>query len=240
MSKVERNILGMADPNRVYRIRRALRAEDERAALKRVLAAAILPEGSGTEIPVAPCRGSLLSVPQVTMVPKGASEWEPRAGGFAGCDPVRARDVFDARLEAAARARSALPLTPGQVGMGRRYRDLVERHDAGGIKCSVLDRSGGSGREFMDAFLAEGRELAAIRRRIGAGSALAVRRIRPSVRGSRRSITDRALVDMVCLEGASLSDVLRRHGWTRQTPVLKALLGALGGALDRMTGYRGA
>ncbi len=52
--------------------------------------------------------------------------------------------------------------------------------------------------------------------RVGTGTAMAVRKIRPPKRGSRVKITDRRLVDMVCLEDKPISAVLRAHGWSVQ------------------------
>lgn len=212
--------------------------DDARAALAAILARAAAPEICGPEIIPAPARGPCVVAPQVSLVPNGKDGWVADNGGFAGRAAARAADVFDVMLAEARRADAAVPFTPGQVAMGRRYRDLVERHDAGGIKLSQMDgRPGGQGGDFMDAYLAEGREIEAIRRRVGAGSALVVRRIRPSARGSRRSIPDRALVDMVCLGNRSLSEVLRVHGWAVKGETRNALREALGGALDRMIGY---
>lgn len=211
-------------------------ARDRMAA---VIAAATAPAECGPRIIPAPGRGPTRVVPQVDLYPDGRDGWAPRNAGWAGCSPVRAADVFDRMLRAAAEGKE--PFTEGQVAMARRYRALVERHDAGGVRCSDLvgQQGGGAGGDFMDAYLAEGRELDAIRRRIGAGSAMTLRRIRPSARGSRRSIPDRAVVDMVCLGDATLSQVLRRHGWQVDGHHRKALSVALSAALDRMIGYRG-
>ncbi|WP_235841862.1 hypothetical protein [Cereibacter johrii] len=133
------------------------------------------------------------------------------------------------------------PFSPGQIAMARHYRGLVERHSAGGVRCSSIEaQRGGSptGGEFMDGYLREGEELARLRARIGTGSALAVRRIRPSKRGSKAAILDRTLVDMVALSGLTLSEVLAAHGWAKRTDSLSALRIALAAALDRMQGYR--
>lgn len=210
-----------------------------RARMAAVIAAATAPIECGPRIIPAPGRGPTRVAPQVELYPDGRDGWTPRNAGWAGCNPVRAADVFDRMMRVA--GEGAPPFSAGQVAMARRYRALVERHDAGGVRCSDLvgPQGGGSGGDFMDAYLAEGRELAAIRRRIGAGSAMALRRIRPSARGSRRSIPDRALVDMVCLGDATLSQVLRRHGWQVDGHHRKTLSVALGEALDRMIGYRG-
>lgn len=245
--KVERNILVDRVEERDDRTAAFLKAERQRMA--RVIAAAETvaiatpPEACGHRIIAAPGRGPSMVAPQACMVPNGKDKWEVHEAGWAGFHPVRAADAFDFMIAAAVRAKQPAPFQPGQIAMARRYRALVERHDAGGIKCSALDgrTGGGAGRDFMDAYLDEGREIDAIRRRIGRGASMTVRRIRPSARGGadRRAILDRSLVDMVCLGDRSLSDVLEAHGWAVFGDNRKALAQALGDALDRMIGYRG-
>ena len=88
----------------------------------------------------------------------------------------------------------------------------------------------------MDAVLRDREEIERLHRRIGTGSAMVVRRIRPSQRGSRVSISDRRLVDMVCLEDRAVSDVLKAHGWSVLGETSRAVAKALGQALDRMGG----
>lgn len=90
----------------------------------------------------------------------------------------------------------------------------------------------------MDAVLRDREEIERLRRQIGNGSAMVVRRIRPSKRGSRASISDRRLVDMVCLEDRALSDVLKAHGWSVYGETSQAASKALGRALDRMNGLK--
>lgn len=218
-------------------------ADQERLRLAAILAAAAVPAECGGRIIAAPARGAFKVEPQTQLLPQGADDWAQADAGFAGWRPIRAVDVFDVMLRAAVRADLPAPFTPGQVAIGRRYRDLTEKHAAGGIKCSdLIGRvGGGSGGDFMDVFLAEGAELAAMQRRVGTGAALSVRRVRPSVRGGagRRNIPDRALVDMVCLGGRGVGDVLRAHGWAVKGDTRKAVTEALCGALDRMIGYRG-
>lgn len=92
----------------------------------------------------------------------------------------------------------------------------------------------------MDAYLAVGREIDQLRARIGAGAALVLRRVRPSARGSRVTIADRRLVDLVCIGGMTFDAVLQRHGWAIKGEYRAGLRDALAGALDRMQGYRGA
>lgn len=134
------------------------------------------------------------------------------------------------------------PFSPWQIVAGVRYRDLVERHLAGGVRCASLEArgagGGGQGGEFIDAYVAEGYEIEALRWAIGDGVALVVRRIRPSLRAGRVAVGVRRLVDAVCLDGAVLSDVLRVHGWAKSTAHLDALRAALCDALDRMSGVR--
>ena len=125
--------------------------------------------------------------------------------------------------------------------MGRFYRDLVERHESAGVKCSSLESlsqrgGGGSGSDYMDAVLRDRDQIGALRKRIGVGSAMVVRRIRPSGRGSRTSIMDRRLVDIVCLEDGTITDVLRTHGWANDAKLRVALCKALAEVLDRMMG----
>lgn len=237
--KTERNILKPAPAIRAGAAVGDLDAERQRLAA--ILARAAVPDACGPRIIPAPARGAFKVAPQSQLLPNGADGWVQADAGFAGYQPIRAADVFDLMLRSAERAGLAAPFTPGQVEMGRRYRALVERHDAGGIKCSdLIGRPGGAGGDFMDAYLAEGRELAALRRRIGDRAALSVRRVRPGARGGagRRNIPDRALVDMVCLGNRSPSDVLRAHGWAVKGDTRKAVAAALCGALDRMAGYR--
>lgn len=242
--KAERNIL-KAPPGKPAPASRDLNAERQRLAA--IIAAATPPAECGPDIIPAPARGHCVLVSHIAMTPngtdaRGEQNWVPAATGYGHRASVRQMDVFDRMVLAARRARRPAPLTPGQISVARRYRDLVERHDAGGIRCSDLDRATGSGTggDFMGAYLSEGREIEAIRRRIGCGASLAIRRIRPSTRGgpARRAILDRALVDMVCLGDRTLSEVLRAHGWQVDGRHRSALAEALSAALDRMIGYR--
>lgn len=210
---------------------------------------AVPPVECGPEMPIAPARGAMRVVASRRMV--GAMSVRD---GFSRMEEA---DVFD-RMERAARdawskalsllpeaeqarLRYVPPFSSGQVAMARRYRALVESHSAGGMKCSTLDGSGGGdGAGFMDAYLAEGDELLRLWRAIGPGVAMPLRRVRPSARGSRISIKDRALVDAVCLAGRSISEVLRAHGWADKGEYRAAARVALAAALDRMQGHRDA
>ncbi len=214
-------------------------AEARRAEVRRIdaiLSQATPPADVGP-VPVAPARGAQRIVTDYVALPGGMR----RAVGRR----LEAADVFDLMLAQAQRrhgdsaARFVPPVSPGQIAMARHYRGLVERHDAGGVRCASLEagRSGGSGGEFIDAYLAVGRESDGLRARIGDGSALVLRRVRPSDRGSVVTVSDRVLVDMVCLQDRTLDAVLMAHGWAVKGAHRQALRLALAAALDRMQGY---
>lgn len=217
----------------------------ERARLDAVLSRATPLDGCGPAIPVAPARGPQMVVTPRRMVPdaKDATGWKVEDMGWRGFNAVRAADVFDDLARRAAKRNEASPFSPGQVHIGRLYRDLVERHDAGGMRCASLEAGRGcgpsAGGEFIDAFIEEGRVIALLRRRIGSGVAMAVRRVRPSARGGAgaRVIHDRVLVDEICLHGRSFRAVLERHGWTVSARNISMLLEPLACALERMSGH---
>lgn len=216
------------------------RKAEEAARIAAAKARGVVPDACGPEIPEAPARGAFRLVQQQKLYPGGKDGFEAKDAGFLGRAAICNADVFDRMAASAARARKAPPLTPGQIAMGRHYRDLVERHDCAGLKCSSVEatRSGGSGQGggFMDAVLRDREEIDRLRRRVGSGVAMEVRRVRPSARGTRAAILDQWLVDMVCLEDKALSDVLRAHGWSVYGDPLRAAGRALAAALDRMAG----
>lgn len=215
----------------------------------------VVPEACGPDIPAAPARGPLRTFRPIELVPgsvgtaRDTGHWQ--RGEDSRRKGARCEDVFDRIEEEARTAHRArgddagpflAPLTPGQVQVGRDYRDLTERHDAGGMRCASLEtagrRQGGGGGEFIDAFVAEGKRLDAMVARLGDGVSMEIRRQRPSKRGSRVAIRDRDIVDMICLQDMDPSEVLRRHGWAEKGETREALRKALAGALDRMQGYR--
>ena len=198
------------------------------------------PAECGWLIPAAPARGAFeVFMPQAIV---RGSEGIIEPTGHAGRHAVRAADVFDRMLVSARRRKQDAPLTPGQVAIGRCYRDLAEILASDGTKLSRLDASfgGGDSGSWMDRRLELSERLATLRRRIGTGAAMSVRRIRPSDRGDdqRGPIMDRVMVDMICLEGRTLDQVLKAHKWVLNGRNRKALSHALCGALDRMIGYR--
>lgn len=229
-------------------------AAAEALRIEEVKARGAVPEVCGPDIPVAPARGPLRVFRPIELVP-GSVGTARDTGHWARGEEKRRRgarreDVFD-RMDDLARAAHRArgedagpfvpPLSPGQVQIGRDYRDLTERHMAGGMRCASLEtagrRQGGGGGEFIDAFVAEGRRLDALVRRIGVGVSMEIRRQRPSKRGSRVAIRDRSIVDMICLSDMDPSAVLRSHGWAVKGETREALRRSLAAALDRMQGY---
>jgi hypothetical protein len=215
--------------------------KDAQARLAEVRALGFVPAEVGPEIPTAPARGPVRMVDMMASYPKGDDGLEVKPAGFLGRKTLRLADSFDVMAAKAARHKKPAPFTSAQVAMGRFYRDLVERHESAGVKCSSLESlsqrsGGGSGSDYMDAVLRDRDQIGALRKRIGVGSAMVVRRIRPSGRGSRTSITDRRLVDIVCLEDGTITDVLRTHGWANDAKLRVALCKALAEVLDRMMG----
>lgn len=218
------------------------RIRSERERLDALLRRATPIEGCGPAIPVAPARGPQAAFMPRALTPDGTEDgWMEADAGWQGFKAVQALDVFDRMVAAARRGKRIPPLTPGQIAMGRRYRALAELLTSDGTKLSALDASSGSsdGGNWMDRRLQHSAEFAMLKRRIGHGVALSVRRIRPSARGvdRRGPIMDRTMVDMVCLEGCTLDQVLVAHGWIKDGRTHKAITGALGDALDRMIGY---
>ncbi len=232
-------------PVAAYLAARAARAEEEAARIEAVKARGKVPSVCGDEIPEAPARGPFQVFEPVSLYPTGEDEFQAAPSGYRGRSAMRCADTFDVMAASAARRKRPAPFTPGQVAMGRHYRDLVERHACAGLQCSSIEavRSGGSGQggAFMDAVLRDREEIERLRRRVGSGYAMQVRRVRPSDRNRRQLISDLQLVDMVCIEDRTLSEVLEACGWVGEGQRasgkhIKALRLALGAALDRMAG----
>lgn len=218
------------------------RFEAEAARCESIHTAASVPAACGQDIIPAPARGGFVLERIRHLDGMTRADFVETTKGYVRRSPIRRADAFDAMIAAATRAKREWPLTPGQISIGRRYHDLVELLSADGTKLSQLQGSFGSGDSgnWMDQRLALSREVEGMRRRIGTGVAMAVRRIRPSDRGeaARGPILDRDLVDMVCLQGRGLADVLKSHGWAVKGAHRDAISEALSAALDRMIGYR--
>ncbi|WP_259998065.1 hypothetical protein [Leisingera sp. M523] len=223
-----------------YLAARAIREKEEAARIDAVKACGIVPAVCGDRIPEAPARGAFRVFEPVQFYPSGEKDYEAKPAGFEGRKAMQMADAFDVMAASAARKKRAAPFSPGQMAMGRHYRDLIERYESAGVRCSSVEaiRSGGSGQggEFIDAVLRDREEIERLRRRIGNGVAMEVRRVRPSKRGTRGAISNRVLADMVCLHDKTLSDVLKKHHWSVNGDTVKAVTRALAGVLDAMAG----
>lgn len=220
--------------------RKARMARDA-AGIARMKRAAALPPEAGEAIIPAPARGGFVLLPVDRL--ERAPDYVMTARGHQRARAVRSEDVFDRMAAQAARRKQSHPLTPGQIGMARRYRALVEMLSADGYSLSCVEAEGisGDGGSWMDRRLELSAEVAMLHDRIGLGAALRIVRRRASdARGVRRTILDRRLIDLVCLQDYALDDVLRRHGWQVDGRGRNALMQALCASLDRMVGYRGA
>lgn len=223
--------------------------ETEALRLHAIKAAAAVPEECGPDIAPSPARGGFVLQRNIELLPVGTDKVEAVHRGFGGRAAIRRADVFDAMIAAALRAKRPVPLTPGQIAVGRRYHDLAELLTADGTKLSSLQSSfgGGTGRDWMDRRMEFSAELEGMRRRIGIGPAIVLRRVRPSQRnrdlqpGERAPhiFTRRDLVDAVCLKGKSIKQALVLFGWQGDGRNCKAAIQALSGTLDAMIGYRG-
>jgi hypothetical protein len=216
----------------------AQRVSEEQERIAAVARLNMAPSSCGPEIVrVAPARGFTILFQNVIYSEQPDGSFKAIMDAFDGRNALRVGDAFDMMA-----AQSSHDLfTPEQVGMARRYRSIKERRDGSGIRCSSVEGVGGgsvSGGDYMDRVIRDGNELRRLDCWIGKGTAKAVRRVRPSDRGSRVSITDRVLFDQVCMADQCIADVLRAKGWAVNGKTVSALRAALCSMLDRMVGKR--
>lgn len=226
----------MRNPVRRGNTRLALEA----ARILEIKAQSTAPTECGEAIvSMAPARGSIEVFREVEMFETGSGEMVPRSTGFAGFSALRRRDAFTRMIDQSKRSKSGDIFTPAQLVIARHYAGIVERHSAGGMKGSSnearTDKSADGGGGFMDAFCAEGDEIRALRRRIGSGFAVQIQRKRNSETSRRRALPVRDLVDGVCLQEKTISEILRAYGWAKDAARLKIARKSLCEALDRMT-----
>ncbi len=216
--------------------------KQERKRIDAVMDAAVIPDGCSREIPVAPARGPVAEFRELRSMPRGDGFVLVEAPYRAG-RPGRARDIFDTMTDQTTRRGGEPPFTRAQVGAARDYRALHERVQSAGVKCSrAFDvQIGGQGQgqvDFMDAYIRDTQRLAMFHRAIGDGVAMSVRQDGANTmdRGSRWSVTDTRLVEMVCIGDKPLNAVLKAHGWSASSKGTKRLRAALCAALERMQG----
>jgi hypothetical protein len=218
------------------------RLEAERARCEAMMAKAA-PPVEMQAASVAPARGAMMLQPNFVVMPGGMRRRDGAHWRAAGPLDVM---VEQARQRHEAKGKDdedfSAPFTPSQIAVSEDYRALVERYEAGLCKTSKLEAGrAGSGTSGLaiDTYIQEARWLDELRRRIGDGVTMQVRR-HLDRDNARRAIPVRELVDMVLVQGKTLSDVLRAHGWAKTTVHLRMIRGELCAALDRMCGYRDA
>lgn len=197
-----------------------------------------MPPAEMAAAPVAPARGPQALVANYTVTGGGMRQRD--GAHFQALSPLA---VFVAQAWLRHKARGTAegfvpPYAPGQVAMAEMYAALAEWRSGSALRCSTLEggTAGGGSGHFIDTFMERGRALAALQAAIGDVVALSPRRNMD--RGNaRRAISARAVVDMVCLAGLDLSEVLRRFGWEGNGRNRRDLRAALCAALDRMQGY---
>ena len=207
------------------------------------------PDSVSREVPDAPARGRVDAYQGVTMLPQGddfrAVEEPYRAGKPGVC-----RDIFDDMTDQALRRRSGKPpFTRLEVETARDYRALHERVQSSGLKMSsVFMQPRRQGKvDFMDAFMRDKERLDMFLAAIGDGIAMHARRIHKTSVGpimevslsdlqTRRPISNRELVDWVCLRERSFSCALRAFGWSDTGKNINTLRAALRASLGRMVG----
>ena len=211
----------------------------EARRIEAVRAAGRVPEGCGDAIPDAPARGPVQRFQPHVLLPDGKGGEKVVRLGYRDRHALRRLDVFDAMAAQARRAKAKLPLTVAQVEAGRTYALVAERVAASGLKLSSMEGGGGTGGgDVAEARLADADRLRRMQGRIGTGLAMELRRVRPSKRGesgkARRNVSDRQLVDAVCLGGMTPAAVLREAGWTVDSHHRKLAMAALARVLDAL------
>lgn len=189
-----------------------------------------LPEAASPNIIAAPARGPVVLRPQyeTVMTPSGPRTRRATADGF---HPVAAEDAFDRMALQARRSQPAgEPMfTVAQVEAGRAYAALAERCASEGMRCSSPEaRQGGGGAgDWMDGVLGRSYRLDRMRREIGN---------EPVLKGDGRvGINTLELVNLVCRDGLTVSQILQRKGWPVYGDRVAVVIEALRLALDRIS-----
>lgn len=222
------------------------RLEQEAERIAQLKQRATAPASCGPDIvPMAPGRGAVRRFQPGQAVITEAGHVRVTRAGHLGRDALARADAFDVMLAQSARRRpsdgaNAKPLfTTGQIMAGRDYAVLAERYDAAGVRCSSVEALGGGGQgSFIDAVIQDGRRLAWMRDKIGDAVVLSPRGAAAHSDRGRRIIRTRHIVDAVCIEGLTISQLLQSCGWPRTKARVNEIRQALAAALDRMRGFR--
>lgn len=229
---------GLGDADRLA-LWRALTDAERRAM---ILSLSEVPEACGPAMRSGPAQARLVPFqPVITMVDAKGNECAVEVG-YRGRSAARVADVFDlmhARQTKAHRDAHGVLFNASQIAIARIYRALVEDVSRGNMRNVNLEGAGGGGCDdgALAAFTDRRAQVDAMRRRVGLGDAMPLRRVRPSCRGRRVAISHLTLVDQVCVGQMTLSQVLERAGWVADGKHRCALRGELQECLDRMQGY---
>jgi hypothetical protein len=214
-----------------------MQAMDQRVAVMK--AAATPPVKASPVIIPAPARGptKVVQLRETVATENGPRVRRTTVDGF---HPVQAADAFD-QMELQARRRKAdgpALFSLLQVEAGRAYAALAERCAAEGLRCSSVEggRGGAPGgqRDWIDGVIQRSDALTRMQVAIGNGVALSPRGAQAHADRGRKVIRVRDVVDGVCIEGRTLSEVLDRYGWAAKTTSIGTLRVVLIAALDRM------
>lgn len=231
-------LTGCAPSNGISPLKGQIKRQGEAARVRAMLVDAAPPPAMSAA-PVAPARGPQQLVPTFTVTGGGMRRVD--GAHWQGLSPLAAA-VAQARLRHEGRGTDAPfvpPFNPAQVAVAEDYAALVEWREGSPLRCASLEggRSGGGGAGlFIDTYIDQGQWLAELRRRIGDGVAMDVRRHMD--RGNtRRTIRVRVALDLLVLDGVAVKAILRRFGWVANMRECRDLRLAICGALDRMQGY---
>jgi hypothetical protein len=211
---------------------------DETARVDAVRAMGSVPAMAGNpdavQIVDAPARGVVV-VPGHDLI-----TGERVAKGFDGLRPLVRADAIDRMRAASKRRGGSLALTSAQIGMGRTYGGLVERHAAGAVRCSSIeghvDGGGGDAAGFFQARIDAARVIERLEANVGRHAlATRLRRQRPPKRGGGLSVRALDLVQAVFVSDLTVSEYLDKIGWSKGPNVAKGIA-SLGDAIDAMIG----
>lgn len=195
------------------------RAIAETASFEEVKARGIRPDGVSAEIlECSPALGPVRLFRDETVEKTSEGNFRYRRADAVGLRRGDAFDVMQDQANRRARAKGKEPsllFTQAQIEAGRTYGHLVERHaarGARGMSIETVGRSGGGG-SYMDAVVMEGRRLDRMRAKIASLWALEPKRVSPAG-DRRRAIRMITVIDHVCVDEITLSQVLTRYGWT--------------------------